>query len=62
MTGYQGTGQTPGPQAEPFKVDGKEDNPPLSKHTAGQSPKVEHWGAEHGLNPKFLFWGSTLAA
>lgn len=24
----------PGPQAGPFKAEGKEDNPPLSKHTA----------------------------
>lgn len=45
-----------------FKVDGKEDNPPFSKHMAGPGPEVDAGAAERGSNPTLLFLGSTLVA
>lgn len=53
----------PGPQAGPFKVDGKEDSPPLYKHTGlGRAQRWSAGAAEHGSNPELLFLGLNLAA
>lgn len=47
----------PGPQAGPFKADGKEDNPPLSKYIAWARPRGGMLGLQSmALTQSYYSW------